>query len=213
MLETLRDLLLDPVLRIRLFTCSLGVYTQYPTLFICDCLLYFFRLFYFTSTLFSKEDNELTYGESVYGSLDTLFDIYQTPQHAIFCDIGSGLGKAVLFADKCRKLTSIGVEIKSPFISVSRILSKVFLFKRSTFLLQDFREDLPSADIYLSPNTCLSQGTLQSLTDQLSSKPGSIVFSISEPLPFQKSELLGKHSVFFSWGKATVYVQRVCDTL
>jgi hypothetical protein len=44
-------------------------------------------------------------------------------------------------------------------------------------------------------------------------KPGTLIFSISMPLPLKNATLIGEHQLLFSWGLATVYVQRVCDTL
>ena len=214
MVETLRALLVDPLLRIRIFSCNVGIYANYPTLFGVDCLLYFFRVFYFTSRIFLREDDELTYGESVYGSLKTLFTPYINESHKTFCDIGSGLGKVVFFSDRVLGLNSVGIECNSTLVRVSNFLAKGLFFKRSSFLVQDFKTSMPKADIYLSPNTCLRTDSLAILGGELNcSKPGTLIFSISTPLPIKNADIIGEHLVLFSWGKATVYVQRVCDTL
>lgn len=214
MFQTIAALILDPLLRLRLFFKNVSTYCKYPSLFVCDCLLYVFRLFYLTPKLLIKEDEELTYGESVYGSLYGLFTPYIRSEHRTFCDIGSGFGKVVFFADRVLKLQSSGVECNAIMVNVSRVLATVFRFKRSQFLLQDFKTGLPVCDLYLSPNTCLRGTSLDRLAQQLSlTKKGTLIFSISTPLPLVNAETLGTHSVLFSWGMATVYVQRVCDTL
>lgn len=214
MLETLKALLIDPLLRIRIFFCNGFIYMGYPSLFLIDCLLYFFRLFYFTSRLFLDEDDELTYGESVYGSLNKLIPPYLTSSHTTLCDIGSGLGKVVFFSDRVLHLNAIGIECNPVLVRVSTFLSRLFFLKRSSFVLRDFKHELPQADIYLSPNTCLRTDSLALLAACLSTaKVGTLVFSISTPLPIKNATIIGEHSVLFSWGQATVFVQRVCDTL
>ena len=214
MLETLVALLLDPILRIRIFIWNIRIYGKCPTLFLVDFLLYFYRIFYFTYHLFSTEPEEETYGESVYASLDLIFQKVNHSSHTSFCDLGSGLGKVVFFADRVLKLNAVGIECNQNFVKISSYFKYIFRFKRSQFVVGDFKKEIPTADIYLSPNTCLTETSLALLAKVLSKKKsGTLVISISKPLPLDNADIIYQDKLLFSWGLATVFVQRVYDTL
>jgi hypothetical protein len=119
----------------------------------------------------------------------------------------------VFYTDKVLGMQSVGVEIKPIFVTVSNVISVCFFFKNTSFILGNFKDTLPEADIYLVPSTCLESDTLSILADKIKPLPGTLIFSISAPVPLNNAETLGQHFLYFSWGKATVYVQRVCDTL
>lgn len=125
-------------------------------------------------------------------------------------DMGSGYGHIALFAPELFKVNCTGVEIEYVRHKLSLILKKVLLNKKTTFINGDILKfDAHNYNIIFLNNTCYTDFMEVLLTKNLENlKIGTIAVSLSVPVKSKKYEILHKYKDFFSWGRATIYINR-----
>ncbi len=212
--QALLAVLLHCVYRVFLTVIHLPFYLRYPSLIFIDTLCMCASLFYKIKSRFSLAPNtyegaEFTPGELSYLALYMLGQKIRLLPHHHIVDLGAGFGQAAIFLSKFTNATVLGIELQDHLALFSQRL--VRLFCRQTCHIQhaNFQHELPSADVYLVPATCLSPAQLRRIAQQISQydRPAWVI-GISAPLPLSSRIPVSPMKLPLSWGLAHVYIQR-----
>ncbi|EQC42558.1 hypothetical protein SDRG_00288 [Saprolegnia diclina VS20] len=160
------------------------------------------------------------YGEiAFFPFADILLSIApELPQNnAIFYDLGSGVGKAVVAAALLHPFhKSVGIEVLQPLVdfSLARVdklgqdydgIAQSISFVSGSFLDHPWSD----GDLVFSHSTCFSPGTWERISKQAEQlKQGAYFVSVSHVLLSPLFEVLRTMVVTMSWGSCTVYVHR-----
>lgn len=161
--------------------------------------------------VFSLDKEELTYGEAIWSSIDKIMRIINPEPGKVFYDLGCGVGRVCFFANIKYGLKSYGIDLLPTFINNADKIVKKLNLKNISFLRNNWLEiDFSDADIIYVAGTCLSDETLDSLTEKIVKlKSGTYVISVSNLLNSDKLLLIKEMYLPFSWGKAEVYLMLV----
>lgn len=172
-----------------------------------------------TAETFS-EDKSFVYGEVKFESFVEILKKLDFSPGGVFCDLGSGTGKAVFVAHLMFPFVkAVGVELvptlhQSAMEALKRyeteikpriadeVKGKEIKFIEADILQTDFSE----ADVIFMNSTCFSDELMNGVDRRIDSiKPGAYVISLTKSLSNPALKLLKSELNDFSWGKATAY--------
>lgn len=157
------------------------------------------------------------YGEIKFIPFIALLSQVDINQETIFCDFGSGIGKAVLAAAMVFPIKkSIGIEILPQLHKCACAQQeKLKLNPKYTqqadnieFILGDFLEkDLNSINLAFINSSTLFDPTWSSLCTRLDNIPGlKTVITTSKPLKSREFTVINSYKVQMSWGVVMAYI-------
>lgn len=145
-----------------------------------------------------------TYGEITRDGLKEMLKGINT-QDKIYYDLGSGLGKSVIWATVDHNMISNGIELSN-----NRHEKALFLlsqvpdqFKDRIKLFNDdiLKKDISNGNVIFISNLCFPQHVNSQLTKKVSQElqPGSIIFCSKELDPNPKLKLIKTMPIEMSW--------------
>jgi trans-aconitate methyltransferase len=188
-----------------------------------DLLETLYKPFYPRIIIAAKAQDEpgqpahLKYGEIYTDSFAEILKLLNPKKSDLFCDLGSGSGKAVLTALITTPIGSaVGYEINPELVSISEDVAKksAIVFpelqhKTATFHCQDFHElkDLSAFRIVYVAATCFWGEHWSHLLTLLDTLPeGAVVILTSRELSSKHFQKMTETKLSMSWGVATVWV-------
>lgn len=179
-------------------------------------------------SLEGREQMQLTsksyvYGEVVFDHFVQLLKDANPPPGAIFCDCGSGTGKAVFIGHLAFDFKrSMGIELVDNLYNASaQVLEKYNKEVRPTiadevgdrkigFFHGSFLDgDFSDVDLVFMNSTCFQEDLMDAIELNLDfMKPGSQVISLSKSLRSPRFEMYRQQMYEFSWGQATAFYHR-----
>lgn len=158
-----------------------------------------------------KKDGALTYGSTPLHTAIKIIGQVANSKTKSFLDLGSGRGNLVFTAALGHKLESTGIELIESHIYFSKLMATIFRKYPITIEKKDFiKEVIPQSDIIFASNTCFPPFMEILLTQKLEVMPkGTTIISLSAPLKSDKIKIYDQKQYLFSWGKGTVYFQKV----
>lgn len=172
-------------------------------------------------------DSAFTYGEIQPDTFSLILNLAHPKPGEIFYDLGSGAGKAVMWAAIAYPFKkSIGVELLDELLAVSRGVLQQYRknFPETThqdkqnqhidFIQADFCTlDFSEADIVFAHSTCFSNENMATLINNFTRlKPGARVITISKTISSPEFVLRGSGTFRMGWGDATAYVYEKLPT-
>ena len=170
------------------------------------------------------ESNTFVYGEAVLDSLSKIFSIVNPQKDEVFCDLGSGLGKVILFAAMMYPFKEcLGIELLENLhqksVEIRQSLSEKYepdwwdgREPSEIKLIQgDFLQyDTSDVDILYSCSTCFDEEMMKNISRKAGFlKPGSRVVTLSKGLTSDKLKLIHEEDFPMSWGKSHVFIYQV----
>lgn len=166
---------------------------------------------------------EYVYGEILPETFQIILEKAHVADNELFYDLGSGVGKAVLWAALSFPFKkAVGIELIEDIHQASKAVLKNYqeqvrpllpLEKQSQevdFIQADFCEvDLSNADVLFIHATCFTDDTMNRLVRHLTSlKPGARVITATKHISSPAFELI--HSKFYrmGWGEANIYIYK-----
>ncbi len=166
-------------------------------------------------------NSDFTYGEVTPQSMQSIISMLPSSK-GVFCDLGSGTGKAVVLAPIIGDFErSIGVELVADLHDAalhvgSRFDSEVrpLLPETKRHCELEFRNDdilatdVSTTDVVLAHcTTCFSEEMMSKFTWKCSEvRPGTLLACVSRRLEMECFEQLKVESCTMGWGTATVYL-------
>lgn len=161
-------------------------------------------------------DPSLTYGEITPAAVTHMLGRVQAVPGETFYDLGSGTGKAVIFAAMLGMGKAVGIELVPDLHDASQRVGDIFMEEvrpehpaagAVDFLFGDmFEKDVSDADVVFSHCTCFDDAMMARLAGKLESlKPGARVITVTKSLPSTQFSLSGSDFLPLAWGDATVY--------
>lgn len=173
--------------------------------------------------LHDRDNSDFTYGEVTPKSMQHIIGVLPK-RTGIFCDLGSGTGKAVLLAAMLGEFDrSIGVELLSGLHDAAVEVGKRFESEMKPrlsatavpcaleFRNEDiFSTDFSGIDVFLAHcTTCFSDELMTKFTMKCAdAKPGAIIACASRRLALDCFQELSVTPCEMGWGTATLYVYR-----
>lgn len=166
---------------------------------------------------------EYVYGEIIPETFQTILEQAHVLENELFYDLGSGVGKAVLWAALSFPFKkAIGIEWLEELHRTSKKVLKKYqeqirpslpLEKQNQevdFIQGDFFDvDLSDADVLFTHSTCFTDDTMNRLVQRLTSlKPGARIITATKHITSPAFELI--HSKFYrmGWGEANIYIYK-----
>ncbi|RAP33735.1 hypothetical protein DID75_01545 [Candidatus Marinamargulisbacteria bacterium SCGC AG-410-N11] len=194
-------------------------YSRFPKLIIIDFILFLARIcFYFVTflqTIFSlkgnKRSSEFTYGELSYHGLESIYQTLNLDPNLTIVDLGSGCGKVLFYSSLKYQVKSVGVDINGFYTYFTKLISSLLFIPVSCHCQNFLKDPLPPGDIVFVPTTCLSENTIQTLSNHISNSypRNTIIISTSIALPTNQFLLTNRIRVIFSWGYGHIYVHKL----
>lgn len=166
---------------------------------------------------------DFTYGEVTPDVISTLLAVANARPGEVFYDLGSGTGKAVLYAAVLGDLSkSVGIELLEELHAGSmraheRFTNEVLPHMPSKqgqhveMRLGDItKEDISDGDIVFTHCTCFTNELMDAVAKQCATmKPGSRIITVSKALPITGDFVLVEQApCTMAWGSATLHVHR-----
>jgi len=165
-----------------------------------------------------KSKGSPIYGEITYASLTKLFNYLEISENDIVYDLGSGVGKVVIYTALCTKVgRAIGIELsESRHRDAVKALSEAQqinnkLLGRCEFINDDLTTvDLSRASVIYTCSTAFSLGFMKKVTARLSTLSHEFRLVTLQELPEAKPfKLIDKLRLDMSWVRQTpVYIYR-----
>lgn len=156
------------------------------------------------------------YGEITYGSLNQLLSFLNLSSEDVFFDLGSGVGKVILYTALTSKVKkAIGVELSTTRYNdaLAALLNAQYfdpsLSKRCEFKNDDLMNiDLKPATVIYTCSTAFSLSFMRQVTERLSTFPHSFRLVTLQDLPIEKDfTLINIMRLDMSWTRKTpVYI-------
>lgn len=158
-------------------------------------------------------EEDLIYGETPPLTAYRLLEALQVGPRDRVVDLGCGRGTVVLVAALAFGAAGLGCEALPTFVERGRRVACSLGLSRVEFRLGDVRGGpLPQGTVYFVAGTTLRPESWRRVCARLKdTAPGTRAASLSAPLPASRWELLQRNKMPFSWGPATVYLQRRRD--
>lgn len=163
-------------------------------------------------------DADTIYGEVLFSTLSEAFDKLRTlnllPPGGVFFDLGSGIGKAVIFAALLHDFSEcIGIELLPGLHSLACRLQAKYLKHKShlsssevAFINADiFSYDWSKASVFFVNATCFDELSFQKINDS-PVRPGTIAITTTKRLKKTQWRLLDSSHKGMTWGKAKVFI-------
>lgn len=165
-----------------------------------------------TTRVLPGREGDLTYGETPFWTVRSLLAWSGMPNGFTLWDLGCGRGGVVLFSALCHGARAVAIDVFPIFIQVGRLISRKLGLTRIEWVEGDFLEmdlsKLPRPDLIYLASTTFSWNTIQELARRLEALPSETrLISLSASLPSQAFRVLDRREFWFSWGKATAYLQ------
>ena len=167
------------------------------------------------------DDKSLIYGELNSDVMGAILAELDLAPDALFYDLGSGSGKAVILAALMGSFSEcVGVELLAPLHELSE--SVLFRLKQLSFEYLNeinlpkiqfkhgnmLNEDISKADLVFAHATCFDDTLIQSLKKNCRSmKKGAYLATVTKSFSMSDFELVYEKRHSFSWGEGTVYIQ------
>lgn len=151
--------------------------------------------------------DNLIYGETPFVTMKHILEYAGGSEGLRFCDLGSGRGTTVFFAQCYFGMNAVGFEIIPDYVDIANNIKEKLNINGVEFLNRDFLEsDLSGFDfIYVTPTTWDNEN-MKNLVDALkSAKTGASIISVSIELPYDFLTKTGEKKYPFSWAKTEVY--------
>jgi len=163
------------------------------------------------------------YGEILPDTFQTILEQVKPTGNEVFYDLGSGVGKAVLWAAIAFPFKkAIGIEFLEDIHASSKMVLKKYQEQVRPLLppvkqtqIVDFVQgdfcliDLSEADVIFTHATCFSDDTMALLIKKLSClKPGARVITVTKTLSSPAFRLVHSQPYKMSWGDANIYVYK-----
>lgn len=159
------------------------------------------------------------YGEINPDSSKQIFDIIRPQEGELFCDLGSGVGKNVLFLSLIYPFSKLyGIEIlenlsKESKKAAERLYKKVpkdYKLPKIEFINANFLHvDFSNMDVLYACSTCFSEDLMLSIAKNASlMKKNSKVITLTKELPSTNHEKIFCEQFPMSWGNGTVNIFR-----
>ena len=162
---------------------------------------------------------DLVYGEILFDSFPALLAELNPRSGEVFCDLGSGNGKAVLCAAACFEFSQVvGVELVAKRMAIARDATQRFQsaiggaekLPEIVWRERDLRGlDLSFADLVFCSATCFRSELAASLCQSLETmRPGGRALILTKLLTSEALELIKEFEAPMTWGSTTAYVYR-----
>lgn len=168
-----------------------------------------------------EADPAFTYGEVTPDSMQMMIDSVQPQPGEVFYDLGSGTGKAVIFAAILGDFARCtGIELVEDLWQAANTAReryeaevKMNLGKSSqqvSFINGNmFDQDLSDGGVVFTHCTCFDDEMMARISQKLETlKPGSRVITVTKGLVSPEFELMGSVPYRLGWGEATVCFYR-----
>lgn len=214
--ESISTYLTYPFYMVYIQLRCLPFYFHYSRLFRIDMDLFFYYFFRYPFHLFQydchrsgKPLEELTYGETPYFTIQMVLDKLKISNRDIFVDLGCGKGRSVFFVAEHYGIKSAGIDVISTYITIANTLKNRWNFEQVNFIEKDLlTSKISTASIIWISWTCFSEKTRLKISAYAETfQKGSKVISISYPIDSDHFKAIDCYMGYFSWGKATIYVQ------
>ena len=166
-----------------------------------------------------ESDPALTYGEVTPESVQAMLEAVGTRPGEVFYDLGSGTGKAVIFAALMNNFARCtGIELVEdlwasaelarqryesdvrPNLPVEQVAEEVSFLNGDMF---DF--DISDADVVFTHCTCFDDAMMSRISSKLETlKPGSRVITVTKGLVSPAFTSIGSTLYRLGWGEATM---------
>jgi hypothetical protein len=189
------------------------VYFKYPQLLLVNIVSFFLDLFHVYSRNYSEVEaspSELTYGEMSYYSVWKCVKELKGQTFGECIDLGSGLGKSLIFLSLILECPCRGLEIDPIYVELSNRLLSFLNYKDSRIDLTNMTT-LSSNEkaLVFYPATCLEPSTMEAMNNRFKQlRSGSVVVSLSEKLNLSDYDIIKELSLPMSWGYTTVFIQQ-----
>lgn len=160
----------------------------------------------------SFPEGDLTYGETPFLTVRSLILWSEIKKKSVVWDLGCGRGMFVLFAGIYFEMAAVGIDFFPFFINTGKLVSRKLgltsvQWVQADFLNLDF-SSLSEPDLVYLASTTFSWDTICKLAKKMENlKSGVKVITLSAALPSKTFRPLKKREFWFSWGKATAYLQ------
>lgn len=159
--------------------------------------------------LITQHGSDSTYGEILPGSLDELFKELKPTYNDVFADLGSGVGRAVIYTYLTTPVKkSIGIELAKTRATIARQameklkkMGKIDSARPLVFEEKDFLDtDLSDVTIAFINSVCYTDELLKKVLDKLAKNPKGLRMISSKKLPADDRFELKKEIVLpMSW--------------
>lgn len=169
-------------------------------------------------------DPAFTYGEITPESIQMMMDTVQPQPGEVFYDLGSGTGKAVIFASLVAPFAkSVGIELVEDLYQAANLareryelhvkpaLDPVHHSRQIHFVNGSmFDQDLSDAGVVFTHCTCFDDAMMNQLSEKLANslRSGARVITVTKGLTSPAFEPLGSTPFRMAWGDATVLFYR-----
>jgi SAM-dependent methyltransferase len=159
---------------------------------------------------FNYSPENFTYGETPCITVKHILAVSGCEKGKHFVDLGCGRGKATFYAHYLHDMKAEGCEIIPTFIKKAEIIKGKMNADGVNFINRDILEvDFSEADIVYIAGTTFDDELVEKLNEKLEKmKKNSVVVTLSYPLQTEMFDMFAKKSLFFSWGKNSVYFHR-----
>ena len=216
-LQSIIPYLLDPFYKVYVFIRNLPLYFQHPLLRKIDARLFLYYFFRYPFYKFERDcyqsgrpREELTIGHTPYFSIQQIMSRVPVTKKSRFIDLGSGQGELVFYMAIRYGVPSTGIDIIQTYIQVAKRIRQQLKIANAQFLEGDvLNRDLSKYDIVWVSPTCFNEQSRTKISRQCEKLgSGAYVISISYPIESDSFEAIDYFSALFSWGQATVYIQK-----
>jgi hypothetical protein len=157
-------------------------------------------------------EGDLTYGETPFWTARRLILWSGIEKGSVVWDLGCGRGLFVLFAGIYFNMTAVGIDFFPFFTHTGEKVSRKLGLNQVQWIQADFLtlnfSSLPEPNLIYLASTTFSWGTICKLAEKLENlKSGVKVITLSAALPSKSFKQTKKGEFWFSWGKATAYLQ------
>lgn len=161
-------------------------------------------------------DKTYTYGEILPETFLVILNKVKPKKGEVFYDLGSGTGKAVIFAVLVEDFSKlVGIEIikdlcdaANTVLDTYRKETKNHNSREIKFINADFLDyDFSDANVIFAHSTCFSEELMKKLTQKLNQlKKGARVITVTKGIESHLYKLLVKKEYTFNWGIGTVFI-------
>ncbi len=155
----------------------------------------------------SEKMKNLTYGETSYFAIKSSLEFIKMTKDDVFYDLGCGVGKTVFYANTVYGAKSIGIEIVPDFVTNGSLVIKEQKLENISFIEKSiFDVDLKKGTVFYITPTCFDDENMIKVIKKFETLPkGSRVIVLSKHLTNSNLKMLGKKTLFYSWGMAETF--------
>ncbi len=192
-------------------------YLRYPQLAKVSLVMWIYYQHYYSLSKLAtekkktgKNDQELTYGETPFHTIERILNKCNFKANQRFIDLGCGKGKLCLFVSLRFPLSVIGIDIMPTYITIANKLKEKLMLKKIEFYCQDILDfELNKGDIFYISLTCFSKEMRRKIQKRFESIEKEF-YIISTTYPFTSDffKPIYEGTVNYSWGNGSIYIQK-----